>query len=209
MNFFQTLAEKVRGKYFSGDPGDGTSQKVYREARNLMKQMESDYRREVRRLGGRTRARGLLRIRLFALNFPLSAMTLAQGEAKQKAAQAVYGRLLRAAYRGLALDFHEKQTLARTQLEEQSRSLVSEARHVGAGQYALASIYETALKDAVPELEHRVDRLDEPLAGLLGRHTGECLAVWARLYQEISGRPLQVYTEGFQPTERDSRRLSE
>lgn len=183
--------------------------KVFAQGALLLREVEKVYEEQVRSTGQKVAAPGRLKARLFALQFPMSAMMLALGSEKHAASEAVYRCLLNVAFYGVPVPEAEKKQMAAAMLQEQMRSLQSEFRNVGAGQFALAALYEQALRLSLKDwlLDGRL--AGENVATVLGRVTGQCLAVWAALYQELAGAPMQVYTEGFAPTERDKKPFGE
>jgi hypothetical protein len=183
--------------------------KAFAQGALLLREVEQIYEEQVRSTGQKVASPGRLKARLFALHFPMSAMMLALGSEKHAASEAVYRCLLNVAFYGVPLPLAEKKQMASAILQEQTRSLVSEFRNVGAGQFALAAIYEQALLHSLGELPADGRLGGENVATVLGRVTGQCLAVWAALYQELADAPIQVYTEGFAPTERDRKPFGE
>ncbi len=183
--------------------------KVFAQGVLLLHEVEKAYEEQVRSTGQKVAPAGRLQTRLFALHFPMSAMMLALGSEKHQDSEAVYRCLLNAAFHGVPVPAAEKKQIAEAMLQEQMRNLQSEFRNVGAGQFALAAFYEQALRLSLKDWPSDGRLADENVATILGRVTGQCLAVWAALYQELAGAPMQVYTEGFAPTERDKKPFGE
>jgi len=188
---------------------DKTQQLVFAKGEELMHRIEKTYRDHVRTWKRTATPKGLFRARLFGSNFCVCAMTLALGKEKDKVSQEVYLALLDRASKGLGLSQPEMKAISVEILKEQSRALLQEMQNVGSGQYALAALYEKALRESVGSIEKADEVFSEPIVSVLGRLTGEVLAEWAILYQKMASQPIQVYTAGFRRTEKDSRRLGE
>ena len=185
---------------------DKTQQLVFIRGEGLMRRVEKIYRNHVRR---HVTSQGLFRARLFGSNFCLCAMTLALGAEGHKVSEEVYLALLNRASRGLGLSRSDIKEISVAILTEQSRALVQEQKNVGSGQYALAALYQKALEESVGSVDSAGESFSEPITSVLGRLVGEALAEWADLYQKISVQPMQVYTEGFRRTAKDSQRLGD
>lgn len=183
--------------------------KVFTAAVKLMHDVEREYRQIVGACGKPVQPEGLLRARLFAIYFPMSIMALVGGEEKHAEAETVYRLLIPLAFEGIPMIPVEKNQIAQAMLQEQTRSLVSEFRNVGSGQFALAALYGVALVGSIGPIPDDGVVGGENITTVLGRVTGQCLAVWAALYKTLAQGPMQVYTEGFAPTERDKKPFGE
>jgi len=185
------------------DPGQAL---VYETGLRLMAQSEENFLRSLGQMrNGCSCDKGRYQARLFGMQFAVSAMTLAWGAARHADSEAVYRALLRTARRGLTVPAEQAASLAEETLREQSRALISEKNNVGAGQFALASVFESALEKALGPLWKLPETEAAALPAILGAAVAAPLGEWAGLYKELSGQEMQTYQLGFRKSSRDSR----
>ena len=179
---------------------------VLESGRRSLLEMDSVYARHVEAAGKIPTPAGKFRARLFALNFSVAALMQVAGRAGHARTEKVYLALYREALAGLKIPEKAAADLSRDLLKEQMNALHSELQNVGAGQYALAALYERALEESTGPLE-RIEWKESP-ASLLGTVVGEKLSEWAGLFTKLKSGPMQVYTSGFKKTGRDAERLN-
>ena len=180
---------------------------VIQEGVRLMDACEKDYTVHINSCNSKTTPLGIYFSRLFALNFVVSAMTLAWGADRHKESEKAYLSLLDHARRKNRISSQEALKEASEFLKTANEALYAEKNNVGSGQYALASLYEKALSASLGTGFQPPPNSDFNLSSVLGYRIGTLLAEWSSLYTRLSGRPMQEYHEGFQPSDRDVRPL--